>query len=184
MLDDQRRRSCQPDSRIFKEVIRGLAEMDRSPFIRVRRCPYEEPYHTQVTFHASNGLFMGTTDIYLDITDLEDIGLALEAFPRKVPDEYRFEHGSERAEDRFRRYFLLRVFTTDYAGHCAIQFRMNLNEPEPRDGKCTFSISAEAGRINRLGALFLRLHKSIRGEVRWGPIEGETFEENAGERVD
>jgi len=153
--------------------------VDRSPFIRVRRFPYEEPYHTQVAFQASNGLFMGTCDIYCAVADLQAIGSALEAFPRNVPDEYRFEYGSERREDRFSSYLLLRAFTTDSAGHCAIQFRMNLNEEPPRDGVCGFSILAEAGRINRLGALFLRLHKSSHGQIRWEPIEGESFEENA-----
>ncbi len=155
--------------------------MDRFPFIKVRRFPYEEPYHTQVVFQVSNGLFMGTSDIYCAVADLEAIGSTLEAFPSRVPDEYRFEYGSERPEDRFSRYFLLRAVTTDWAGHCAVQFRMNLNEEVPRDGVCAFSILAEAGRINRLGALFLRLHKASRGQIQWGPIEGDSFEENAGE---
>jgi hypothetical protein len=155
--------------------------MEFSPFIRVRRYPYEEPYHTQVVFHASNGLFIGSTDIYCGVADLEDIGSALAVFPRKIPDEFRFEHGSEQPGKRFYRFFLLRAFTTDSAGHCAIQFRMNLNKTEPEDGMCGFSIRTEAARINRLGALFLRLHKSSRGELRWGPIEGDRFEEDAGE---
>jgi hypothetical protein len=158
--------------------------MEFSPFIRVRRYPYEEPYITQVVFHASNGLFMGSTDIYCNVVDLADIGSALAVFPTKVPDEYRFEYGSEGPEKRFYRHFILRAFTTDWAGHCAMQFRMNLNDAEPMEGMCCFSIRAETARINRLGALFLRLHECSRGELRWGPIGGDSFDEDADHRVD
>jgi|SRR5579863_3257029 len=88
-------------------MTKNPAEMEHSPFIRVRRYPYEEPYHTQLVFGASNGSFMGSTDIYCHVADLENIGSALAVFPTKVPDEYRFEYGSEQPEKRFYRYFLL-----------------------------------------------------------------------------
>jgi len=61
---------------------------------------------------------------------------------------------------------------------------MNLNKEEPTEGMCGFSIRAEAAQINRLGALFLRLHKCCRGEFRWQPIEGDTFDEDSSERAD
>ena len=58
--------------------------------IRVVRTPYEEPYHTQITITASNGLFTGETDLYCGVDELIEIGQALARFPTKVPDEYEF----------------------------------------------------------------------------------------------
>jgi hypothetical protein len=58
--------------------------------------------------------------------------------------------GSE--DPRQYRYVLIRTFTTDAAGHCALQIRINTNLAEPNDGTCVVSIQAEAAAINGLAA--------------------------------
>lgn len=143
------------------------------PQIIVKRYPYEEPYHLQLEFFVSNGNFRGNAGIYCNTEDLKTIGQALRNFPSKIDDEYRYELGSENPEDRWHLYFLMRVYTIDSVGHCAIQFAININAVEPHEGACRFSIQADAASINRLGVLFEKFSKLEDFEFEWSP---ELFE--------
>lgn len=143
----------------------------------VRRYLYEEPHHTQLELVVSNGNFSGSTDIYCSVDDLSEIGKALRYFPAKVGDEYRYEYGSENPKERCYRYFLLRAYTTDSVGHCAIQFVINQNTVEPYEGVCRFSIVADAAAINRLGLLFEKFSELQNLEFKWTPDESEQFEQ-------
>jgi hypothetical protein len=145
------------------------------PRIIVRRYPYEEPYHTQVEFVVSNGGFRGSTDLYCSVEDLGEIGRALQNFPAKIGDEYRYEYGSEKPEDRFHRYFLMRAYTIGFVGRCALQFVINLNSEEPNEGVCRFSISMDAASVNRLGGLFEKFSELRHLEFRWSENETELF---------
>ena len=147
------------------------------PLLIVRRYPYEEPHHTQLEFVVTNGSFGGSTDIYCNVENLKEIGVALQNFPVNIGDEYCYEYGSENPEDRFYRYFLIRAYTIDAAGHCAIQFVINRNSVEPDEGVCRFSIRADAASINRLGVLFEKFHELRHLELRWSPEEAELFED-------
>lgn len=114
--------------------------------IVVRRHPYEDPYLIHLEFVVSNGIFGGSTDIYCVVEEMKELGKALQKFPVALGDEYRYEYGSEKPEDRVYRYFLLRAYTTDSVGHCAVQFAINQNSGEPDEGVCRFSIKAEPRR--------------------------------------
>lgn len=144
--------------------------------IIVKRYPYEEPYHTQIEFIVSNGVFSGRTDIYCNVEDLKEIGKSLQNFPNKIADEYIYEYGSEKPEDRNYRHFWLKVYTVDSLGHCAIQFNINNNTEEPEEGICRFSILAEASAVNNLGKLFEKFSELKHLEFRWSPDEFEIFE--------
>jgi hypothetical protein len=147
------------------------------PLLIVRRYPYEEPHHIHLEFVVSNGIFGGATDIYCNVEDLKEMGKALQNFPTEISDEYCYQYGSENPEDRFYRYFLIRVYTTDSVGHCAIQFAINKNSIEPNEGICRFSVQADAASLNRLGVLFEKFHELRHLEFRWSPNEAELFEE-------
>ena len=139
------------------------------PLIVVRRHPYEEPYHIHLEFVVSNGIFGGSTDIYCGVEEIKELGKALQNFPATVGDDYRYEYGSEKPEDRFYRYFLLRAYTTDSVGHCAVQFIINQNCGEPDEGVCRFSIKAEPASINLLGVLFEKFSELRHLEFTWSP---------------
>jgi hypothetical protein len=127
-------------------------------------------------FVVSNGSFGGDTDIYCNAEDLKEMGVTLRNFPLKLGDEYRYEYGSENPADNCYRYFLMRAYTTDAVGHCAVQFVVNNNSAEPNEGVCRFSIKVEAASINRLGALFEKFSELKHFELRWSPNEAELFE--------
>jgi hypothetical protein len=158
-------------------VLPGIRLKNMKPLLIVRRYPYEEPYHTQLEFVVSKGNFAGGTDIYCNVEDLKETGKALQNFPAQIGDEYRYEYGSENPEDRCYRYFLMRAYTTDGVGHCAVQFVINQNSVEPDEGVCRFSISADAASINRLGILFEKFHELRHLEFHWSPDEAELFED-------
>jgi hypothetical protein len=149
--------------------------MDEAPWIAVKRCPYEEPHHTQIEVGAWNGAFGGAVDIYCSVRTIGEIGRGLLGFPSKVPDEYEFVYGSDDPSARVYRYFRMRAYTTDSAGHCAIQFVMDLNTKAPDEGRCCFSIVAEPARINLLGDFFCRLEGDERSRFRWTAGADEFF---------
>ena len=130
-------------------------------YFTIRRIPYEEPHHLQLEIAASNGIFVGQTDIYCNASDLAAIGRALKKFPRFVGDEFKREYGSPNAKDRNYRHFVLRAYTVGSWGKCALQISINCNQSEPDEGVCLFSIAAEAASLNRLGELFIAF-----GELR------------------
>lgn len=133
---------------------------------------------TRLEFHVSNGSFAGKTDIYCGAEDIKEIGENLLNFPRKVGDEYCFEYGSEMPEDNFYRFFLMRVYTFNAQGHCALQFKINLNEEEPLEGQSTFSIQAESQAISRLGNIFLKFSELKHKEFHWAYNHDEMFTEH------
>ncbi len=149
-----------------------------APSIRLRRLPYEEPYHIQLEFFVSNGVFSACTDIYGNVDILAEIGNNLRKFPNKIGDEYRFEYGSEDPSVRFYRYFLIRAYTTGQRGYCNLQFVINQNKAEPDEGVCRFSISSiEPSALNRLGELFLRFSKLQHLELKWPLSDGNVYEQ-------
>jgi hypothetical protein len=148
----------------------------RLPNLVVRRYPYEEPYHAQLEFTVSNGVFAGSTDIYCNVADIANIGHGLLAFPSKVGDEYVYEYGTEDPSARFYRHFVLRAYTIDGAGHCALQFAINLNQAEPKEGVCRFSMPVETSALNRLGKLFKVFAELQHLELQWSPASGTLYE--------
>jgi hypothetical protein len=144
-----------------------------APFLVVRRHPYEEPYHTQLEFTVTNGTFSGAADIYCNVDDIASIGRALEAFPSRIGDQFVYEYGTDDPSAKFYRHFVMRAYTVDGVGHCALQFAINLNEAEPNEGVSRFSIKAEPSAIGRLGALFAQFAELRHLELHWSPTSGE-----------
>jgi hypothetical protein len=135
--------------------------------IELKRYPYEEPHILNLVFTASNGTFEGDLEYYCNAEDLVEIGEALRSFPRKMPDEYSYELGSLRAEDRCAYYFALRAYTTDKSGHCALQVVIDNRRDRPNEGACRFSIKAEPSSVNRLGHLLLTFSKLEHHALTW-----------------
>jgi hypothetical protein len=140
-----------------------------TPFIIITRYPYEEPYHLRLVIEASNGRLRGLLEFYTNSEDLARVAERLETFPVHLPDDYSWELGSERAEDRFAHYFLCRVFTTDRSGHCAIQLRFNNNAELPHREVTEFCLLTEASEVTRLGKLFRRFAKLEDIVLHWSP---------------
>jgi hypothetical protein len=146
------------------------------PFVIVRRYPYEEPDLTQLEWTVSNGAFVGTTDLYCDVDEIRTLGASLKQFPSRVGDEYRFEYGTDNPTHKCYRHFLLRAYTTDGVGHCALQFVINLNQSEPKEGRAMFSIESEPAAINRLGDLLGRFSQLSHLELYWNLTAGQLFQ--------
>ena len=142
------------------------------PFITLRRIPYEEPYHLCLVISASNGEYSGSLEYYCNAKDVAEVGNRLAAFPEMVGDDYTYELGSPRPEDRFAHHLILRVFTVDSAGHSALQIVMNNNRKPPDDCSCSFTIPAEVSAINRLGRLFKTFGELKHEMLRWSTTKG------------
>jgi hypothetical protein len=52
-----------------------------SPYIIIRRYPYEEPYATELSICVSNGYFGGEMRIFVNVEDIAKIGQELKKFP-------------------------------------------------------------------------------------------------------
>ena len=137
--------------------------------IQIERFPYEEPYLVNLGLTASNGNFQGTLEFFCNASELADIGKALSAVRKTIPDEYSYEIGSTKPEDRFAYYFALRVYTRGLRGNCAHQVVINNNQQEPDEGACRFSIQTDRVAINRLGALLLEFAELKHRQLHWTP---------------
>ncbi|MBV6413773.1 MAG: hypothetical protein OMOMHJEC_01592 [Xanthomonadales bacterium] len=144
-------------------------------YLKLTRFAYEEPHNLELQLEVSNGIFSGALHIYLKRSDIEEIGSALLLFPRNSTDVYRFEVGSERLEDRWAYYFLLRAFTFGARGQSAILFRLNNNRDLPFRGLSEFCIEAEVAHINTLGRLLLEFGKLEHERLLWSNAESGVF---------
>jgi hypothetical protein len=140
-------------------------------YIKIVRVPYEEPHHLELHIEASNGLVAGTVEIYVTPDHLIRIADALESFPHTLSDEFVFELGSEKPEDRWGFYFLLRVFYTQLS-HCAIHMRLNNNEPLPNRQIAEFCMHITVPQLNDLGKRFRELAKLSESSLEWSPDSG------------
>jgi hypothetical protein len=145
------------------------------PFIVIRRFPYEEPYHLRLVISAGNGSFSGALEYYCNANDLAEVGSRLARFPIMIGDDYVYELGSPRPEDRFAFHLFLHVFTTDLRGACVLQIGMNNNLQAPDNGSCAFSICAEPSTINRLGDLLRTFAELKHMELHWSDVDGALF---------
>ncbi len=147
----------------------------------IRRLPYEEPHHTQLEFTVSNGVLAAKIDIYCGVQEIAELGRALTNFPKLIGDEYVYEYGSEKPEEKFYRHFKLKAYTVGNVGNCAIQFTVNLNQPEPEEGICKFSLTVLPAEINRLGELLLVFSKLEHLELQWSPKDSCLLESYSGD---
>jgi hypothetical protein len=144
-----------------------------SNYIRIERIPYEEPYHVQLVWSASNGNVSARFEYYDNAGSLNEIAKHLELFPRHKDDVFLFEIGSEKTEDRFAYYFRFRVFTTDSRGGSAIQIRFSNNNELPDREIVEFCIRTESASLNRLGKLLREFAKLRQEYLAWS--ESEAF---------
>ncbi len=140
--------------------------------IRLQRFPYEEPYHLNLVISATNGDFSGRLEFYCGVDELAEFGVGLQSFPKRIPDEHRYESGTPGAENKSAFYLDLRVSTIDKTGHCALQIAMDKNQRSPKDGACRFSIEVEPYAINRLGRLLVEFSKLKHNVLEWS-VTGE-----------
>lgn len=145
--------------------------------LKITRHPYEEPYHLNLDFQASNGRQAGFLEIYCVADDLRHAARELSVFPRHSSDVFVWEIGSEYPEDRFGFYFRFRAFTLDSRGSCAIQFRFNNNQELRYREMSEFCIEAEASKINLLAQLIHEFaglqHSTLWWDTQSGGLDDE-----------
>lgn len=131
------------------------------------RLGFEDEYILALPFRVNNGRFQGQLLWYCYPEELKKIGNALSPFPEKVPDEYLFEVGSPKPEDNMVFYFMLRAYTYDLGGHCALEIAIKINWDKPKQEECRFSIEAEPWAIHRLGELLKEFSTLKYSYLKW-----------------
>jgi hypothetical protein len=144
-----------------------------SPYLIIRRHPYEEPHHTQLEIIASNGRFSGAIDFYCNVQDIQLIGHELKRFPEKIGSDYYYRYGSKDSAGSAYRYFVLKAYTTNSCGHCALKFEFDLFEQDPNEGKSIFSIPTLPASLSRLGDLMVTFSELKHLELWWDGRNGE-----------
>ena len=144
--------------------------------LEIERIPYEEPYHINLVISASNGNSCGRIEIYDNADFLKRIADALEEFPLNSRDEFVWELGSEKTEDKFAFYFQFRVFNYMTEGWISgIHIRFNNNEEVPFKEISDFCIPCEPAGINRLGRMFREFAKLDSKKITWNGVDGEVL---------
>lgn len=142
-------------------------------FLRLTRCPYEEPYHLQLLLEASNGRQSASIEFYTKAQDLPDLGTALIRFPFTETKEHIYEIGSEDPEKRMACHIRLRFFLIRPTGASGIEIRFHNNSPTAPDREIAeFTIPAEIGGINRLGQLLTGFGRLEHRVLEWDGSDG------------
>ncbi len=143
------------------------------PFIRIKRYPYEEPYHLNLVVAASNGRQRGELEVYANSEDLGTLAADLRKVPRRGEDPAIWELGSERPEDRFAFYFRLRALQTDATGRCHVELKFNNNQAPPEREVVGFSLEAYPADLDKLADLLERFGKMEHQVLEWNVTEGQ-----------
>jgi hypothetical protein len=131
----------------------------------LHRIDRSETTITWVRVEAVNGDFSGVVEICPSAEELRSVGLALKAFPSKVPEKYEayLEGDAQNLQ--------VNASTTNYAGHCSL--RISLID---RGGQWYFDTEVEAAAINRLGEVFVRIGDDNSYRGMWSPFPDAELE--------
>lgn len=141
--------------------------------IKIIRQPYEEPYHINLIFRASNGECSGQLEIYDKASRLKELADILEDFPIKSTKKFIWELGSEKPEDKFAFYFKCEFSLVQLSSECAIGIRLNNNCEGIEKELSEFHIECTPAELNNLGKLFREFSKLEKETLTWNGIGGQ-----------
>ena len=123
----------------------------------------DEMFELQVT--ASNGRFLGTTEVYDQSEPLYDFANSLLGFPRTSGSVLLHETGEK---DSYA-YFAMKFYAIDSVGHLGVQVTLESNVPtkyrtEEKD-KLTLEILTEPSLLDNFVKSLLTLAKDEEGEA-------------------
>ena len=123
----------------------------------------DDMFELEVT--ASNGRFLGTTEVYDQSKPLYDFANSLLGFPRTSDSVLLHETGEK---DSYA-YFAMRFYTIDNVGHLGVQVTLESNVPtkyrtEEKD-KMTLEIQTEPSLLDNFIKSLLTLARDEKGEA-------------------
>ncbi|SEL08440.1 hypothetical protein SAMN04487910_1664 [Aquimarina amphilecti] len=137
--------------------------------IHIIRQPYEEPYHINLIFRASNGQSTGELEIYDNAEQLKELADALEGFPFNGTKTFLWELGSEKPKDNFAFYFKCEFSLLKHSSDCIVRIRLNNN----KNSLSEFNIQCYTTELNKLGQLFREFSKLKKKTLTWYGFDGE-----------
>ena len=140
--------------------------------IKIIRKPYEEPYHLNLIFKASNGESSGQLEFYDNANQLKELADILEDFPFKSTKAFLWELGSEKPKDRFAFHFKCEFSLIKQSSECVIGIRLNNNKAGIDKSSSEFSIKCYPAELNKLGNLFREFSKLEKETLTWDGIDG------------
>lgn len=141
--------------------------------IKIIRNPYEEPYHINLIFKASNGENSGQLEIYDNADQLKKLADILEDFPFKSTKTFLWELGSEKPKDNFAFYFKCEFSLINNSSECVIGIRLNNNDDGIEKSISEFYIQCYPAELNKLGQLFREFSKLEKETLTWNGLEGK-----------
>lgn len=142
-------------------------------YLKIIRIPYEEPYHINLIFKASNGLSSGQLEIYDHADRLSELADILEEFPFQHTKDFLWELGSENPIDNFACYFKCKFSLIERSSHCLISIRMNNNQSGNERIISEFHIPCLPAELNTLGQLFREFSKLEKESLIWNGTSGK-----------
>lgn len=140
--------------------------------IKITRNPYEEPYHINLIFKASNGEISGQLEIYDNADILKKMADILEDFPFNNITTFMWELGSEKPKDNFAFYFKCEFSLIKHTSECVIGIRLNNNNDGIEKSISEFHIKCYPAELNKLGQLFREFSKLEKETLIWNGLDG------------
>jgi len=141
--------------------------------IKIIRNPYEEPYHINLIFKASNGESSGINLIFDNAEKLKKLADILEDFPFNSKRTFLWELGSENPNDNFAFYFKCEFSLIKHSSECVIGIRLNNNQEGIEKSISEFNIKCYPAEFNKLGQLFREFSKLEKETLTWNGLEGK-----------
>ncbi|WP_298537986.1 hypothetical protein [uncultured Algibacter sp.] len=140
--------------------------------IKIIRNPYEEPYHINLIFKASNGENSGQLEIYDNADQLKKLADILEDFPFNSKRTFLWELGSENPKENFAFYFKCKFSLIEHSSECVIEIRLNNNQGGIEKSISEFNIKCYPAELNKLGQLLREFSKLEKETLTWNGLEG------------
>jgi hypothetical protein len=139
------------------------------PILIIKR--YEDLYHTELEFIASDGVFAGRARIFTSAETFGTIANGLIAFCDDPTSKFIYrtdDHGSA---------FRMICQSTSRTGNCALQIDMRTNLRDPFEGSCLLTLHSDIAAILKLGARLREFGRLSHEELHWLPNgDGRMFE--------
>ena len=116
---------------------------------------YYESEPSKLWVSASDGVFAGSTEDYINKDSLEALAEELEQFPKTIQSESIFESS---ARDKRFGYIMLRFYCFDSIGHTAVQVTLDSNQSGSERTTVSLKMQFEA---NSLDSFLHQLRNSL-----------------------
>ncbi|MEM7165871.1 MAG: hypothetical protein AAF581_10425 [Planctomycetota bacterium] len=143
-----------------------------TPYVRIKRVPYEEPHRVNLIVEASDGSTSGQLLFYSNASDILEVAKSLDALARQPGEDVTWQLGSMDPAARFAFYFCLRACHAEVPGSCSVELSLRDNVDAPDDPVTKISIATNAIQLQLFASLLAEFGGLEHAVLDWTTRDG------------